>query len=69
MRCADRVRLPPGLSGEPIRARPARKVEQAVQNGFKDLQLWKKDPNLAPLRSRADFQELVAELEKKLRPD
>jgi tetratricopeptide (TPR) repeat protein len=42
-------------------------LRQAVQNGFKDVQLLKGAP--APFRSRADFQELVAELEKTLRPD
>jgi hypothetical protein len=42
----------------PIRAR---------QDGFKDVQRLKKDSDLAPLRARADFQQLVADLEKQLR--
>jgi len=49
--------------------RALKRLRQAVQNGFKDVQHLKTDPDLAPLRSRTDFQELVAELEKKLRPD
>jgi tetratricopeptide (TPR) repeat protein len=44
-------------------------LQLAVKHGFNDVQRLKKDPALAPLRSRADFQELVAELEKKSRPD
>jgi hypothetical protein len=47
--------------------RAMKRLRQAVQNGFKDVQRLKQAP--APFRSRAAFQEFVAELEKKLRPD
>jgi tetratricopeptide (TPR) repeat protein len=43
-------------------------LRQAVQKGFKDVQQLKTDPDLAPLRAREDFQQLVAELEKQLHP-
>jgi tetratricopeptide (TPR) repeat protein len=51
------------------RERAMQLLGQAVQNGFKDVQHLKTDPDLVPLRARADFQKLVAELEKKSRPD
>src|SRR5262249_39617871 len=37
-------------------------LRQAVQNGFKDVAHMKKDSDLDPLRQRADFQKLLAEL-------
>jgi tetratricopeptide (TPR) repeat protein len=40
-------------------------LRQAVQNGFKDVRRLKTDPDLAPLRSRPDFQGFVAGLEEK----
>src|SRR5262249_44974835 len=39
-------------------------LRQAVQNGFQDVQQLKTATVLAPLRPRADFQQLVSELEK-----
>jgi tetratricopeptide (TPR) repeat protein/tRNA A-37 threonylcarbamoyl transferase component Bud32 len=36
----------------------------AVKHGYKDAARLKTDPDFAPVRSRPDFQELVAELEK-----
>ena len=41
-------------------------LKQAVTNGYKDADHMKKDDDLAPLRSRKDFQDLIAELEKRL---
>jgi tetratricopeptide (TPR) repeat protein len=38
-------------------------LRQAVQQGFKDWKHMKKDKDLDPLRSRGEFQKLVAELE------
>jgi hypothetical protein len=38
-------------------------LRDAVAKGFNDAALLKKDPNLAPLRQRQDFQKLLAELE------
>jgi serine/threonine protein kinase/tetratricopeptide (TPR) repeat protein len=38
-------------------------LRQAVQNGYKDFSHMKKDSDLDPLRSRADFQKLLAELQ------
>jgi tetratricopeptide (TPR) repeat protein len=40
-------------------------LQQAVKDGFKDVQRLKKDSDLAPLRARADFRDFVAELEEK----
>jgi tetratricopeptide (TPR) repeat protein len=42
-------------------------LRQAVAEGHRDTSLLKGDPELASLRSRADFQELVRELERKSR--
>jgi serine/threonine-protein kinase len=39
-------------------------LRQAVKNGFKDAAHLKKDPDLDPLRQRADFQQLLQDLEK-----
>jgi tetratricopeptide (TPR) repeat protein len=39
-------------------------LRDAVSKGFKDAPHMKKDPDLAPLREREDFQKLVAELER-----
>jgi serine/threonine protein kinase len=38
-------------------------LRQAVAKGYKDVGLLKQDSDLKPLRSREDFQKLVAELE------
>jgi hypothetical protein len=40
-------------------------LRDAVSKGYKDVVHMKKDPDLAPLRPREDFQKLVAELEGK----
>jgi serine/threonine-protein kinase len=40
-------------------------LRQAVQKGYKDVANLKKDQDLDPLRSRDEFQKLVAELEEK----
>jgi hypothetical protein len=40
-------------------------LREAVSKGFKDVAHMKKDTDLDPLRQRADFQKLVAELEGK----
>ncbi len=37
-------------------------LRQAIQNGFKDINLLTKAPELDPLRSQPGFQQLVAEL-------
>jgi tetratricopeptide (TPR) repeat protein/tRNA A-37 threonylcarbamoyl transferase component Bud32 len=39
-------------------------LRQAVQAGYKNVALLKKDPDLDPLRQREDFQMLLAELQK-----
>jgi tetratricopeptide (TPR) repeat protein len=39
-------------------------LRQAARNGFHDLESLHKDSGLAPLRARADFRDLLAELEK-----
>jgi serine/threonine-protein kinase len=38
-------------------------LRQAVTEGYKNVDQLKKDPQLAPLRQRADFQKLLADLE------
>src|SRR5262249_7041643 len=38
-------------------------LRQAVQKGWKDFTHLKNDPDLNPLRSRADFQKLLQDLE------
>ena len=43
-------------------------LRQAVQNGYKDAAHMKKDTDLDPLRSRPDFQKLLADLEQKATP-
>jgi hypothetical protein len=40
-------------------------LREAVKRGFKDAAHMKEDSDLDPLRSRKDFQTLLAELEKK----
>jgi tetratricopeptide (TPR) repeat protein len=42
-------------------------LRQAVAEGYQDTNLLKSDPDLASLRSREDFQELVREAERKSR--
>jgi serine/threonine-protein kinase len=39
-------------------------LRQALKSGYKDLANMKKDPDLDPLRQRADFQKLLQDLEK-----
>jgi tetratricopeptide (TPR) repeat protein/tRNA A-37 threonylcarbamoyl transferase component Bud32 len=39
-------------------------LRQAVARGYKDVAHLKKDPDLDPLRDRADFRRLLADLEK-----
>jgi serine/threonine protein kinase len=41
------------------------RLRQAVRRGFKDVDELKKNPDLGPLRSRAEFRELLTELEAK----
>jgi serine/threonine-protein kinase len=43
-------------------------LREAVANGYKDVAHIKQDSDLDPLRARAGFQKLVAELEAKARP-
>jgi serine/threonine protein kinase/tetratricopeptide (TPR) repeat protein len=43
-------------------------LRQAVTRGYKDRDDLQKDPVLSPLRSRADFQKLLAELEAGAKP-
>src|SRR5262249_54305249 len=38
-------------------------LKQAIVNGFQDVEAMKKDQVLAPLRERADFKKLLADLE------
>jgi hypothetical protein len=40
-------------------------LRHAIAKGYKDVEQLKKDKDLDPLRSRDDFQKLLAELEKK----
>jgi serine/threonine-protein kinase len=40
-------------------------LRQAIQKGYQDVAHMKKDKDLDPLRDRADFQKLLAELEAK----
>src|SRR5262249_55732566 len=44
--------------------RAATFLRQAVAKGYKNLEALKKHPDLEPLRSRRDFQALIASLEK-----
>jgi len=43
-------------------------LKRAVDAGFNDVPTLKKDPDLNPIRQRADFKAIVAELEKKFPP-
>jgi hypothetical protein len=43
-------------------------LRQAVEKGAKEVAQMKKDPSLDPLRSREDFQKLLAESEAKSKP-
>jgi hypothetical protein len=43
-------------------------LRQAIDRGYKDLAKMTKDTDLEPLRARADFQKLLAELEAKAKP-
>lgn len=40
------------------------RLKRAVQAGYRKLDSYVKDPDLAPLRSRGDFQQLLAELRR-----
>jgi hypothetical protein len=40
-------------------------LRQAVANGYRDVETLKNAPSLAPLRTRQDFQQLLAEMVKK----
>jgi hypothetical protein len=40
-------------------------LQKAVKAGYKEVAHMKKDTDLDPLRARADFKKLLAELEKK----
>jgi hypothetical protein len=40
-------------------------LRQAVERGFKDATQMKQDPDLEPLRTRKEFQKLLAVLEGK----
>jgi hypothetical protein len=40
-------------------------LRQAFAKGFRDLEGVKKDERFAPVRNRADFKKLLAELEAK----
>jgi hypothetical protein len=42
--------------------RAVERLREAVRRGYKDLAFLRKDPGLDVLRSRADFQKLLAEL-------
>jgi hypothetical protein len=44
-------------------------LRQAVSHGYKDLVHLRSDPELDPLRSHADFEKLVAELETKTKTE
>lgn len=50
------------LRREVYAKRAVEALGQAVAQGFDDLQLYRTDPTLDPLRSRADFKELLAKL-------
>jgi tetratricopeptide (TPR) repeat protein len=43
-------------------------LKRSVDAGFNDVPLMKKDPDVNPIRERADFKAIVAELEKKFPP-
>jgi serine/threonine protein kinase/tetratricopeptide (TPR) repeat protein len=51
--------------GESYAVQAVQMLRQAVQKGYGDLVQLKTGKDFAPLRSRADFQQLVAELEQK----
>jgi serine/threonine-protein kinase len=43
-------------------------LRHAIQNGFKNVPHMRKDPNLDPLRSKPEFQQLLKELEAQTKP-
>jgi tetratricopeptide (TPR) repeat protein/tRNA A-37 threonylcarbamoyl transferase component Bud32 len=49
-------------------ARAVESLRQAVHKGFINGKLLREDPNLEPLRSRADFKKLLDELDRAARP-
>jgi serine/threonine-protein kinase len=42
-------------------------IHQAVDSGYKDVDYLNKSPEIAPLRTRGDFQKLVADLERRVK--
>jgi len=44
-------------------------LRQAVKAGYKDVAFIKKDPDLDALRDRADFQELLGQLQARAAKD
>ena len=50
--------------GKPQRAMQI--LRQSIQNGYRDLELFKEDYDLDPLRGTAEFEELMKELEEKI---
>jgi hypothetical protein len=57
---AERARLKAHYAG-----RAAEFLRRAVAKGFQDATALRNDPDLAPLRSREEFQKLVQEVEQK----
>ena len=47
---------------EELAVRAVKLLRQAVAGGLEDVSRLKRDANLAPLRPRADFRKLMAEL-------
>jgi tetratricopeptide (TPR) repeat protein len=56
----DRVRLKGEFGDEAVRL-----IRKAIDKGYRHLKVIEKDPDVDPLRTRKDFQELIAELEAK----
>ncbi len=48
--------------------RAVEQLQRAIESGFADLAAIRRERALDPLRGRADFQKLVANLEERLRP-
>jgi hypothetical protein len=56
---ADRTRLKAQYADRAMES-----LHQAVAKGFQNAAALKSDPDLAPLRSREDFQKLVQEVDQ-----